>query len=193
MKCHIIGNGYSRDLFQDDGSYKVCLNLHSYECNLLFAVDDIAINYLANKNFYGTKAVISNHSNVEHENIIDRVPRYRKGIPYVNIDGIDPKKASFNVGHCAYRWLRDKGYNEIHLWGFDIFFNKSLVSLSDAIFGHSYKYKTDLKFVRKADKYLRIWNHIIDVPTYVHMHNEEQIVKPTSDNKYLKGIYHGNG
>ena len=193
MKCHIIGNGSSRELFEGTDDFKICLNMYSYECDLLFAIDDLAENYLAKNNFFDTETVVSNVTNIQHEKIIDRVPQYRKGIPFTDIEDLNPKKASFNVGHAAYSWVRNKGYNEIHMWGFDVFFNKSLVSLSDAIFGHSYSYKIETKFEHKADKYLKIWHRMIDTPTYIHMPTGERIVEPTSDNKYLKGIYHGNG
>jgi len=190
MKCHIIGNGYSRDLFEGTDDFKICLNVHSYDCDLLFAVDDIAIDYLLANNFYGKNVVISDHRKLEHEKIVGRVQRFRKSLPF-EIEGMDSKRSSFNVGHCAYRWARRTGYEEIHLWGFDIFFNRSLVSLSDVIFGHSYEYKTDLKFRRKAEKYMQIWRRLIDAPTYVHMPMKEKIKPPIDDNEYVKGINHG--
>ena len=73
MKCHIIGNGYSRDLFEGTEDFKICLNVHSYDCDLLFAVDDIAIDYLLANNFYGKNVVISDHRKLEHEKIVDDI------------------------------------------------------------------------------------------------------------------------
>jgi len=168
MKCHIIGNGYSRDLFKGTDEFKICLNVHSYDCNLLFAIDDLAIKYLHKNNFFETDVVINNNITLESQYIVDRVPAYRKGIPF-EIEGMNSKEMSFNVGHCAYQWARKNNYTEIHLWGFDIFFDRSLVSLSDEIFGHTIEYKQSPKFDKKVEKYLKIWDSIVDIETYVHM------------------------
>lgn len=191
MKCHIIGNGYSRKLFKDSKDFKICLNVYSYPCDLLFAIDDIAIDHLYENKFYNTQTVVNNEIALEDKLIIDRVPRYRKGIPF-ELEGVDSNTASFNVGHCAYKWARKNKYDEIHMWGFDIFYNKSLISLSDEIFGHSTEYKQSKKFERKADIYLKIWDNIINTETYIHMPNNEKIVSE-SKSKYLKGINHGTG
>jgi len=186
MKCHIIGNGYSRKLFKDSEDFKICLNVYSYPCDLLFAIDDLAINYLHKNNFFGTNVVINNNINLESKYIIDRVPAYRKGIPF-ELEGMVSSESSFNVGHCAYQWTRKNNYTEIHLWGFDIFFDRSLVSLSDQIFGHTIEYKQSAKFDKKVEKYLKIWDNIIDIETYVHMPPGKNIDSQVQ-NKLLKGV-----
>ena len=193
MICHIIGNGHSRDLFeshQSEEGFKICLNLHSYDCDLLLAVDDPAIDYLLERDFYGKNVVISDHRELEHEKIVGRIKRFRKGIPY-DIDGLNPKYASFNVGHCAYRYARREGYEEIHLWGFDLFFNRTLISLSDPIFGHTPEDKKQPDLIRRMEKYRQIWEHMIDVPTFVHMPVKEKLKPPIDKNKHVKGINHG--
>jgi len=183
MKCHIIGNGHSRNLFKENKEFKICLNVYSFPCDLLFAVDDIAIKHLYKNDFYKTNTVISDKLDIESNYIIDKVIHHQKHVP-----GFKSVKASYNVGHCAYDWCRKNNYNEIHLWGFDIFYNKSLVSLSDAIFGHTTEYKKTKKFEVKAEMYLKVWNHIIDTTTYVHIPSDEKIIL---DNKHLKSVKHG--
>ena len=191
MKCHIIGNGYSRNLFEGSDDFKICLNLHSYDCDLLFAVDDCAIEHLLEKDFYGKDVVISDHYELKHERIIDRVKRYRKGIPF-KIEGLNSKFASFNVGHCAYSWSRNAGYEEIHLWGFDLFFERTLLSLSDSVFGISHEQKVAPDLIRRIEKYRQIWERLIDTPTYIHMPARQKIQQPLDNHKYVKGLNHGS-
>lgn len=191
MKCHIIGNGQSRNLFESSNDFKICLNVYSYPCDLLFAVDEIAIKHLEKNNFYETHTVINDKIKLKNEYIIDRVPAYRRGIPFALEEfSKNNPNLSFNVGHCAYQWARKNNYTEIHLWGFDIFFKKNLVSLSDEIFGHTFKYKNSEKFKIKVEKYLKIWNAIIDSKTYIHMPHNEKIMW-NMKNKNVKGVNHG--
>ena len=67
------------------------------------------------------------------------------------------------------------------MWGFDVLFNGSLLSLSDDLFGHSKEYKTNEKFVNKARYYIDIWNKIVDTPIYINMPIGQKL-KTTNDN-----------
>lgn len=188
MKCNIIGNGYSQTFFSKDDGYTISLNYNSIDNpDLIFAVDSIALDYLEANNFFNTPSVISNKSDVVNPCIIDRVDPHRKNLPF-ELEGYDRYKSSFNVGHCSYVWACKQNFSEIHLWGFDVLFDKSLISLSDSIYKHTPEYKRSNKFLKKAELYNSIWDKIINIPTFIHIPEGENIL---IDNKNLKVIHHG--
>ena len=180
--CHIIGNGYSRELFKDNEGIKIGLNYYGVKkVDILFAIDDIAIKHLENNNFYNTPTVINNTYETKNKNVIDRVDAHKKKLPFTLENYPKGSRFSFNAGHCAFLWAKKKGYEKIHMWGFDVLFNGSLLSLSDDLFGHSKEYKTNEKFVNKARYYIDIWNKIVDTPIYINMPTGQKL-KTTNDN-----------
>lgn len=183
--CHIIGNGESRKLFKDDNNFKIGLNYYSLDkLDLLFAIDSLAIQYLEKNNYFKTPSVISNECLSKNINIIDKVNPHRKNLPF-ELKNYTKTEASFNVGHCAYLWAKQNEYTEINMWGFDVLFNKSLVSLSDSLFGHTEEYKKTKKFKNKAECYIEIWEKIVDVPVLVHLPQGEKL---QTKNKNIIGI-----
>jgi len=141
MRCNILGNGKSRNLFKDDGSFKIALNYYSVKNpDILLAIDKPAIRYLEKNNFFNTNAIINDNYETDNPNVIGRV---NSRIDHLEVDlkKYGRKSVNLNVGHAAYHWARSQKYDEIYLWGFDVLYNKSLVSLSDTIFGQTEKYR----------------------------------------------------
>ncbi len=102
MKCNIIGNGSSQSLFDGNPSYTVCLNYKSIDnSDVLFAIDDIAIDYLRDNNFFALPSVISELREVSNDHIIYRVRSYRGEPTPIELEGYDDNnKPSFNAGHA---------------------------------------------------------------------------------------------
>jgi hypothetical protein len=184
-RCNILGNGKSRNLFKDDGSFKIALNYYSVENpDILLAIDKLSIRYLEKNNFFNTNTIINDSYETDNSNVIGRV-NSRLDHLEVDIKKYGRKFVNLNAGHAAYHWARSQKYDEIYLWGFDVLYNKSLVSLSDTIFGHTENYKKSAKFARKAEYYIDVWEKIIDMPTYVKIPKNEKLV---TNNKNIIGL-----
>lgn len=114
MIAHILGNGPSKSLYEQQDGYIIGCNIQAHPVHVSVVVDVKPFHlYMANRQIFQGKPIITSqyamngmkHKNIEAEfDILYKLPFLDK---YVS------------AGHIAVEWALDNDYTEIHLWGFD--------------------------------------------------------------------------
>jgi len=117
--AHLLGNGPSRSAF-----------IHKPEGDI----------FLINHSVAGVKPVATfcadSYGAVEARSCIivpKRLERYAIKDGYRVVGILNQPHNGLSTGHVAYDWLCERGYLEIHLWGFDSLWRESVESDSDGI------------------------------------------------------------
>lgn len=123
--AHLVGNGPSKALFLNEPAGDI------YGCNLgeptlpmtaTFIMDKLVIDHIANNGVQLNYPIIApNQYRAIIKNVTD--------VKLVLLDTIpELLKTGESTGHKGAQYLIQKGYTEIHLWGFDSMFRDTIES-----------------------------------------------------------------
>jgi hypothetical protein len=186
MKVNLVGNGFSRDLFVDNGYRTVGFNYNNAGMDLMVVLGKRVLkNVVKDKNF---KSPIVTSTETKRDQayvnsykyqVVDKIklPNSRHVLDdngnrvchdYERIKF--PIKINENGGHSAYQWLVNKGATEIHMWGFDLLFENTIASYTDSIVGKEKEnwYKSTSRFINIEETWIDTWNRIISVDTFIY-------------------------
>ena len=123
--AHLLGNGPSKNLFVNDPAGDI------YGCNLgepslpmtaTFIMDKLVIDHIANNAVQLNYPVIAPN---QYKRIISQVTSVKLQL----LDTIPSLlKTGESTGHRGATYLIEKGYQELHLWGFDSMFRNTIES-----------------------------------------------------------------
>jgi len=126
-KTHIIGNGNSAKLFEDDGSMSiVACNIpqHGHRYTHLSIIDSQPVVWMSNTGWQPSVPVLCN------KRAYNTAERYNIGGDWQQV--YDDLYRS-NSGHWAAWHIIKQPVKEIHLWGMDSMFSDDLTSQMDTI------------------------------------------------------------
>lgn len=123
MQASVIGNGASWTKFMPQGEFVVACNIPNIESyDVLSIIDDKVLNWMQKHNWHTERTVWC-------------TPNIEKTQQRLNL-GLDTqvlytRQSRKNSGHHAVECLAKKGYDIIHLWGFDSMWTEDLTSAMD--------------------------------------------------------------
>lgn len=114
LLAHILGNGPSIELYRPSEGFVIGCNFHTHPTDVSVVLDKRPfLIYKGNRSLLQDKKLITSQyamPTIEEIKIKEELDIIHV-VPYM--DKYD------SAGHIATRWALDKGYEEIHLWGFD--------------------------------------------------------------------------
>ena len=157
MKAILLGNGPSNRFYTEDiEGFKAGFNITDFDVDVIFASDKKVINRLqGNPKLHVLEKPFMSQKN-----------------------GIN---VAWNTGHNAYHHLRNSGYTEFHMYGFDLLFSDVWDSTTDRVFNKS-GWVQQARQAKLNDEWLGYWNQLIDTPTTIHAPMNSEL---TIQNKWI--------
>lgn len=140
----MIGNGPSNRFYDNSiEGFKVGFNITEFDVDVIYASDEKVIRrFKDNPKLHILKKPFMKH---------------KRGI-----------NVAWNTGHNAYNHLKEQGYTEFDLFGFDLLWSDVWDSSTDKTFNKD----GWVKSAKKANlngEWIQYWNELIDVPTTIHV------------------------
>ena len=167
---HLLGNGPSRKYWTKRDGYKIGFNLNSEDADIVFCNDPHTAKILMKRNFNDKKTIVSKSFSPNHPLIVEKID-----VPLRRIDGTSYVVGP-NSGHMAYQWAVKRGFREIHVWGHDVLWTKSLKSKTDETINKDSWLTGINRYVDIAQYYIDLWGAIISVDTYIHMPKDANLL-----------------
>lgn len=123
MQASVIGNGASWQKFIPQGEFVVACNIPNIESyDVLSVIDDKVLHWMQKNNWRTERTVWCT------ENIEKTQQRLKLDL---DTQILYQRQSRKNSGHHAVDCLATKGYEIIHLWGFDSMWTEDLTSAMD--------------------------------------------------------------